>query len=92
MNKLQPTTIYVPFPSATADYALFYWDTETDQWEHKKYVVKKEDQFCFSREELQKILQDAFDAGVTLGRDYELSGGCPAARNKEDYIKNLLNK
>lgn len=57
-----------------------------------KKWLKLTEAYVFTPEELKQLLSDAFDAGTKYGDVNCEFGGETRLPNKQDYIKNFLNK
>ena len=88
------------YNTATTAEVFFYADQKRfsppgnfDRFEKVTHWLKEKELYCFTKEELEKLLGEAFDAGQDRNRDeYEnmLSGHPIDAINKEDYLKSIL--
>ena len=68
-NKLSPIKVYVPVkdqPEFLQDYVLLLYGDLDKYWKTK---LVEQERFIFTKEELENILGDAFDAGFKRGFD-----------------------
>lgn len=89
-TQLSPVRVFVP----VSDFQeTSICNDSQDGWVFKGYA-KEQELFCFSKEELVRLLRDAFDAGFDRGDDQDmvLKPEGNIYPDKEQYISELLKQ
>ena len=72
------------------DYNKTWQDPFTPDESHPSHWLKEKELYCFSKEELEKLLENVFEAGGNHRTYFLTPTSFPEAPNKTTYINDLL--